>query len=585
MAGQTIDKLILEYGVQDTTAGGSADQKIKAFTSALKRLRNAIQGTAKVQGFDTQLFTTKFTAMTEAIKPFVKEIKKAEKGLMAMASVLKSTSFKNATNLAKKSTSQIRQESVQVAVKGQGVPISDPQQQKSQNDVIKNQEKEQNNLKNSISLYDELQKRLDKYFGFFKNIKRIITYNIASTLIRTMTSGLKDGFAEIAKQSEAFNNSMSNLAKNADLLKASLSVALYQPLMMLEPLLTRLAYKIVDFANSFAIIIAKLRGAKEVTLVNTEAMKDYAKTASEAQGVLLSFDKFTTLGNKTSSPFDFDASKYLKTVEMTKEGLTEFAESQGKTFDDLNTDIFKTIATIKTFVDVFLLIKGLNMALSFAKLSATIKTVDLKPLIEKFKAFGAVLKANMGTIVLWGAAIVAAIRGTIVLIKSEAPTIVKVLQGIIAVLVGVGVAVAGAKAGLKGAVAYGIGIAGVLAGIFGTINNSISSANKGGINGGGARGSTAYANGGILESAGTMYAVAGESGAEVVARGKSGTGVTNIEQFTEAMYNALVRYGAARGELDKAKLTLNANDVGRAVVESEGFREGVRRTNPQLGWR
>lgn len=585
MAGQTIDKLILEYGVQDTTAGGSADQKIKAFTSALKRLRNAIQGTAKVQGFDTQLFTTKFTAMTEAIKPFVKEIKKAEKGLMAMASVLKSTSFKNATNLAKKSTSQIRQESVQVAGKGQGVPISDPQQQKSQNDVIKNQEKEQNNLKKSISLYDELQKRLDKYFGFFKNIKRIITYNIASTLIRTMTSGLKDGFAEIAKQSKAFNNSMSNLAKNADLLKASLSVALYQPLMMLEPLLTRLAYKIVDFANSFAIIIAKLRGAKEVTLVNTEAMKDYAKTASEAQGVLLSFDKFTTLGNKTSSPFDFDASKYLKTVEMTKEGLTEFAESQGKTFDDLNTDIFKTIVTIKTFVDAFLLIKGLDMALSFAKLSATIKTVDLKPLIEKFKAFGAVLKANMGTIVRWGAAIVAAIAGAMILIKSDAPTVTKILQGLIAILVGVGVAVAGAKAGLKGAMAYSIGIAGVLAGIFGTINNSISSANKGGINGGGARGSTAYANGGILESAGTMYAVAGESGAEVVARGKSGTGVTNIEQFTEAMYNALVRYGAARGELDKAKLTLNANDVGRAVVESEGFREGVRRTNPQLGWR
>ena len=429
-------------------------------------------------------------------------------------------------------------------------------------------------------MYDELQKRLDKYFGFFKNIKRIITYNIASTLIRTMTSGLKDGFAEIAKQSEAFNNSMSNLAKNADLLKASLSVALYQPLMMLEPLLTRLAYKIVDFANSFAIIIAKLRGAKEVTLVNTEAMKDYAKTASEAQGVLLSFDKFTTLGNKTSSPFDFDASKYLKTVEMTKEGLTEFAESQGKTFDDLNTDIFKTIVTIKTFVDAFLLIKGLDMAVSFAKVSATIKTVDLKPLIEKFKAFGAVLKANMGTIVLWGAAIVAAIAGAMILIKSDAPTVTKILQGLIAILVGVGVAVAGIKLGLKGAVAYGVAAAGLIAGAMGAVNNAVAS-NKGKS----VSVPTTYANGGILESAGTMYAVAGESGAEVVARGKSGTGVTNIEQFTEAMYNALVRYGAARGELDKAKLTLNANDVGRAVVESEGFREGVRRTNPQLGWR
>ena len=145
---------------------------------------------------------------------------------------------------------------------------------------------------------------------------------------------------------------------------------------------------------------------------------------------------------------------------------------------------------------------------------------------------------------------------------------------------GVGVAVAGIKSGLKGAVAYGVAAAGLIAGAMGAVNNAVAS-NKGKS----VSVPTTYANGGILESAGTMYAVAGESGAEVVARGKSGTGVTNIEQFTEAMYNALVRYGAARGELEKAKLTLNANDVGRAVVESEGFREGVRRTNPQLGWR
>lgn len=592
MAGQTIDKLILEYGVQDTTAGGSADQKIKAFTSALKRLRNAIQGTAKVQGFDTQSFTTKFTAMTEAIKPFVKEIKKAEKGLMAMASVLKSTSFKNATNLAKKSASQIRQESVQVAGQGQGTPISDPQQQPSQNTLNKRhkktpeekqQEEDQKNLRKSIKLYDDLQKRLDKYLGFFKNLKRIITYNIASTLIRTMTSGLKEGFTEIAKQSQEFNNSMSNLAKNANLLKASLSVALYQPLMMLEPLLTRLTYKIVDFANSFAIIIAKLRGAKEVTVVDTkamsDAMNDFAKSASEAQGVLLSFDKFTTLGNK-SSPFDFDASKYLKKVEMTQEGLKDFAESQGKTFDDLNADILDTIATIGVLATAFLTIKGLDMALTFIKISSAIKNIDFKPLITGLKNIGNLFKANKLAIVQWAAAAAAAIAGFSILFGSEADALTIRLEAIIAILAGVGVMIAGIKGGLKNAIAYGVGVAGVLAGVFGLVNNAIAANKSKSTNA-----PTTYANGGILESAGTMYAVAGESGAEVVARGKSGTGVTNIEQFTEAMYNALVRYGAARGELDKAKLTLNANDVGRAVVESEGFREGVRRTNPQLGWR
>lgn len=589
MAEQTIDKLILEYGVKDTTAGGSADKKIKAFTSALNRLHNAVQGTAKVQGFDTQAFTAKFAAMTEAIKPFVKEIKKAEVGLQAMASILKSTSFKNASKLAKKSLPQIRQESVQVPGQTQGTPIGDPQQQPSPNTPAKRhkktpeekqQEEDQKNLKKSIKLYDDLQKRLDKYLGFFKDLKRIITYNIASTLIRTMTSGLKDGFTEIAKQSQEFNNSMSNLAKNASLLKASLTVALYQPLMLLEPLLTSLTYKIVDFANSFAIIIAKLRGAKEVTLVNTQAMKDYAKEAAEAQGVLLSFDKFTTLGNKSSSPFDFDASKYLQQVELTKDGLKDFVESQGKTFDDLNADILDTIATIGVLATAFLTIKGLDMALTFIKISSAIKNIDFKPLITGLKNIGAAFKANKLAIVQWAAAAAAAIAGFPILFGSEADALTIRLEAIIAILAGVGVTIAGIKGGLKNALAYGIGIAGALAGVFGLVNNAVAANKNKSVSA-----PTTYANGGILESAGTMYAVAGESGAEVVARGKSGTGVTNIEQFTEAMYNALVRYGAARGELDKAKLTLNANDVGRAVVESEGFREGVRRTNPQLGWR
>lgn len=580
MAGQTIDKLILEYGVKDISEGGSAGKQIKTFTAALRRLNNAIQGTSRAQGIDTQAFSSKFATMASAVKPFTAEIKKAEKGLTALASILKSTSFKNSQKAVKNiyaatpTAPQPKPTNIPNAKKGS--PISDPQVNSTQKKAIEQQEEEQTNLKGTIKLYDQLQKRLDKYLGFFKNIKRIITYNIASTLIRTMTSGLKDGFTEIAKQSEAFNATMSNMAKNANMLKASFSVALYQPLMMLEPLLTRLAYKIVDFANSFAIIIAKMRGAKEVTLVNTKAMKDYAKEASEAQGILLSFDKFTTLGNKSSSsPFDFDASKYMETVEMTKEGLTEFAESQGKTFEDLQLDIAATTRKIHAFVAAFLVIKGLDMAMSFIKLSTALKDVDFKAMISNFKKFGVVLKENKLAVAAWAAGITIAIAGFSILFSSEADNLTIVLQGLIAVLIGVGVAVAGIKSGLKGAIAYGVGAAGIVAGAMGLLNNAVAKKPH----------TSTYANGGILEGAGTMYAVAGESGAEVVARGKNGTGVTNIEQFTEAMYNALVRYGAARGELDKAKLTLNANDVGRAVVESEGFREGVRRTNPQLGWR
>lgn len=46
-----------------------------------------------------------------------------------------------------------------------------------------------------------------------------------------------------------------------------------------------------------------------------------------------------------------------------------------------------------------------------------------------------------------------------------------------------------------------------------------------------------FANGGMFDelTKGTMYAVAGESGAEIVAQGKQGTGVANVEQIAEAV--------------------------------------------------
>ena len=93
----------------------------------------------------------------------------------------------------------------------------------------------------------------------------------------------------------------------------------------------------------------------------------------------------------------------------------------------------------------------------------------------------------------------------------------------------------------------------------------------------------AYANGGMFNGAGTMYALAGESGAEVVAQGSAGTGVLNVSQFRQAMVEALYEYGAARGQLDSISVNMDGNSVGRVVAGSNGFRsEAHRRGN---GWR
>lgn len=72
---------------------------------------------------------------------------------------------------------------------------------------------------------------------------------------------------------------------------------------------------------------------------------------------------------------------------------------------------------------------------------------------------------------------------------------------------------------------------------------------------------------------GTVYAVAGEGGgAEVVAQGSRGTGVTNVEQFEEAMMNALIRV-FGRGvtlRVDGRDMRAYITDAQNTTLKSQG---------------
>ena len=82
-----------------------------------------------------------------------------------------------------------------------------------------------------------------------------------------------------------------------------------------------------------------------------------------------------------------------------------------------------------------------------------------------------------------------------------------------------------------------------------------------------------------------MYALAGESGAEVVAQGSAGTGVLNVDQFADAMVSALVRYGAARDTSNGTTIVLDGNKVGQLVASNAGFRNEANRRNVGLNWK
>lgn len=65
-----------------------------------------------------------------------------------------------------------------------------------------------------------------------------------------------------------------------------------------------------------------------------------------------------------------------------------------------------------------------------------------------------------------------------------------------------------------------------------------------------------FAEGGMFPDAkGTLYALAGESGAEIVARGARGTGVANVEQIADAQYMALNDYDL-RGAIQQAAVAV-----------------------------
>lgn len=85
-----------------------------------------------------------------------------------------------------------------------------------------------------------------------------------------------------------------------------------------------------------------------------------------------------------------------------------------------------------------------------------------------------------------------------------------------------------------------------------------------------------FAEGGMFPSnMGTLYALAGESGAEIVARGARGTGVANIEQIADAQYMAMQDYDL-RGIIQQAAAAI-VNGIVSGIGNNENNTEIVVR--------
>lgn len=386
--------------------------------------------------------------------------------------------------------------------------------------------------------------------------KRVLLYRIARSIIQEIVSSLKETFDIMAKESNSFNKTLSTTQSRIQVIKSSVGLIAGSILPLVNILLIPITVLVSSIANGVARLSALLQGQSKYLKINSKYFKDYK---NQIQGALLSFDTFTTLngnqmgdlfseeevGDKTNALLEGLNSvvailDYISSIALIKHliqgGLTK------------NADEIKTIANNTQEASD----NTQNLANNVDKTDENIKKTKISA--EKLK------EVLVGTAQILSG-ITTAVLSTISAVENfKTDNIRKGIADILKAVGGVLLAVGGLLTILdakKGALA--LTISGML---FTTASILVS----------------AFADGGMFEGAGTMYALAGESGAEIVAKGSQGTGVTNIAQFRQAMVEALYEYGASRGNLDNIKIQMNNTQVGKMVARSsydEMKRQGL----------
>ena len=584
-----VDELRLGIKVEDNKSG----EKVRSLANAISRLNKVIAQ------LDPALLKSTFGVLRREMGGLAKEAKSAEKALVAAAKVLRGGGIAKAVKEAQKATAVVQKTGVDTVAKEVQqqaggteeaqveIPVEKGQKRDFANELELLREMKQveveryNSGKLSASEMLATKKKifaLDKQIvnatkkSSIQDVLRIARYRLIRTLLSQLTKGIKDFLASAAQQSPEVNKNLSSITSSLTVLQSSLGAIATALLPAIQPILFAVSTIIGTIANGLSILIAMLRGAGGYIKINTNYWKEYN---AAIQGTLLSFDTFNTLSTKTELP------------DLTEK--VNFGSGNSSTF-------WENILSVITAISATALIKWLiggkivNFVTNLEEVLTN--TQGIKTEVDGISTNasslpGTIDKATKSTKDFKGAITYAAMAlGALVGLFQSIPTIfdetatngqkvvaiiqsmfyaIALVAGAIAAIMSIVNPVAGALKAYK-AIAVASTIA---AGLTGMIGSFVAP--------------KAYANGGMFEGAGTMYALAGESGAEVVAQGSAGTGVLNVSQFKQAMLEALYEYGAARGQLDSISVNMDGNSVGRVVAGSNGFRsEAHRRGN---GWR
>ena len=459
---------------------------------------------------------------------------------------------------------------------------------------------------------DDAKKTTDGYSKTFsklvRSIGRIAFYRAIRTAIKEVTDSIKNGLTNLREFDSELDTSFKQLSQSGTSLSNSLATMVAPLVKSITPFIIKIADTLANVSNSISEARAALSGASTYTKILTSDSEEWNKQLKEAEGHLLSFDKFESLTQKEN--------KYTGTQEAAVGISVEEANGIMKPLRTINSLISSIAFSLASIATLNLLSKLPELSKWLKTLSMNTQSLDnimnvsmsagigllifgIIDLVKNWENLDAVGKTIRITIIALGAALVT--FSTLMKISMKETTglttafkLQKIAagalltSGILALSTGIMTLISNWKD--MGATAkWLVPVLSVLAGVITAIVVALSVASGNwvkaiavgamvtgvGLTVGSTLAAQKYADGGMVPT-GTTF-IAGEAGAEVVHTSSSGTGVTNIEQFTNAMYNALTMYGAAR----RADVSFGGDvyiDKTKAgqLLESSVYGEGVR---------
>lgn len=562
-----IDSLVLDISVRDSSGGKSSAQKINLVTKALVKFEST------VQKLDTAAFKSKFASMKKAVKPFTTELTKAKSCILAIDRLL---SKKSLTGVTKSVSATVDTQQTNVAPE---TPAETPKAQSGQAEKLAPKSKA--SIKGLEEQYGSLIKRVDQANGtttlFYQkerdgktiisqvtaeldknknvlqktaqlqkettktnqkdllgNFKRVAMYRLIRTVLKEVVQSMQEGVDNITKFDKDSKKTMGQLSSSMTILKNSVGVTIMPILKLVTPLVHGLSRGLASMANTISYLTAKLQGQSKYMKVNLDYLEEYNKETK-----LLDFDNFSALNKDQNKAFEmFD---WVDTGDGALKGI----------FEDV-----KGIEALVWSISSAMAVMGV------AKIVTWIQGGGLTSLIKSLTS----VDKKMSSIGLIAAGVGLVVESIFNIVNWDETTsglqktldIITLICGVVAVICGLLAAVLpGGAAKIVKATAAVATFVGLATGVGSMISQ--------------------HADGGMFEGTGTIYHQAGEAGAEIVATGKHGTGVLNVEQFETAMLGALSRYGVARsGDMKvNGNVYLKDKEVGK-IVEGAVYDEGVR---------